>query len=381
VSAPDPGALQATILKGHGRNFAAHAFLRGLRAADLRRLVERLGITSAADQDDASARWRADPTFRSPPVHVVALSAKGLAALEVGRDVLPDADAFWEGMAARAARLGDPPAPGWPPAATDAEVLVVLADDSERVLEADLDRLREVVPGAEVHVEWGQTIRRSGAGATTYEPFGYVDGISNPELVLSTGWSSSTAIWWKSTFPPEQVLVGWGGGDPSERASFLVFRKLQQHPERFRAAVADAARAAGTSATEAGSLLVGRYPDGTPRAEATPGSWNDFTYALDPDGVRCPVTAHIRAVNPRTTVDRRHLIARRGMPYRSPDGEDVGLLFLAYMADIEQQFEWMQRRANDAGDRIAGQATGAALVSLRGGGYFVVPPVRFFARL
>jgi hypothetical protein len=41
----------------------------------------------------------------------------------------------------------------------------------------------------------------------------------------------------------------------------------------------------------------------------------------------------------------------------------------------------MQRRANGSGDRIAGQTGGAAAVTMRGGDYFVVPPVPFFARL
>jgi hypothetical protein len=43
------------------------------------------------------------------------------------------------------------------------------------------------------------------------------------------------------------------------------------------------------------------------------------------------------------------------VPYRSLAGDgEVGLLFTAYMADIEQQFEWMQDRANQLGDGIAG---------------------------
>jgi deferrochelatase/peroxidase EfeB len=382
VIAPDPATIQATILKGHGRNFAAHAFVRhrDLRVTDLRRLVEAVGVTSAAAQAEATARWRADPTFRSPPVHVVALSASGLRALGVDEEVLPGAAAFWAGMAARAGELGDPPEPSGP-LAGGAEVLVVLADDSERVLEADLDRLHQALPtGAAMHVEWGQTIRRPGA-VTTYEPFGFADGISEPELVPPDGWAPSSAIWWRPTFPLEQVLVPWRGGAPSpEWASFLVFRKLQQHPERFRAAMASAGQAAGVTPDEAASRAVGRYRDGTPRAEATPGSWNDFTYALDPAGARCPVSAHIRVVNPRASTDRHRLIARRGMPYRSIDGDEVGLLFLAFMADVEGQFEWMQRRANGSGDRIAGQTGGAAPVTMRGGDYFVVPPVPYFAR-
>jgi deferrochelatase/peroxidase EfeB len=72
------------------------------------------------------------------------------------------------------------------------------------------------------------------------------------------------------------------------------------------------------------------------------------------------------------------MIARRGMPYRSLDGQEVGLLFMAYMADIEEQFEWMQRRANHAGDRIAGQDSRPDLVTLRDGQYFVAPPLSYF---
>jgi deferrochelatase/peroxidase EfeB len=181
-------------------------------------------------------------------------------------------------------------------------------------------------------------------------------------------------------FPLRQVLVEWHDGDgPAGHGSFLVFRKLQQHVERFRTAMADRARTAGTSSFEEAARAVGRDPDGTPRAEVAAGSWNDFSFAIDPDGARCPVSAHIRAVNPRITEDRWRLIARRGMPYRSLDGDgEVGLLFTAYMADVEQQFEWMQGRANRLGDRIAGQSTGPALVTLRDGQYFFAPPLSFF---
>ena len=115
----------------------------------------------------------------------------------------------------------------------------------------------------------------------------------------------------------------------------------------------------------------------------SPGWRNDFSYALDRDGTRCPLTAHTRIVNPRTAEARPRMIARRGMPFRSADhGGEVGLLFIAYMADIERQFEWLQAQVNAAGDRIAGQRDGRGeFVTVRGGQYFFVPPCSFFERL
>ncbi len=375
---PNAEAIQATILKGHGRNFGAHVFVRhdGLRRDDVRAVAAAIGLTSAAAQQAAADRWRRDPTAWSPPVHVVLLSAGGLGACRQA-GALPGAHAFWQGMAERAEHLGDPPLDGG--AALDAQVMVVLADDSERVLQADVERIRAALPsGAQVHVEWGQTIRGPGTG--TYEPFGFADGISDPVLGPTAGWRSApSGVWWSPRFPYEQVLVPWQEGDgPAGHGSFLVYRKLEQHVEAFRAAIADAARAAGRTTFEEAARTVGRDTDGTPLVDATPGSWNDFSYATDLQGARCPFSAHIRAVNPRITEDRWRMIARRGMPYRSLGGDEVGLLFMAYMADIEEQFEWMQRQANQAGDRIAGQPAGNDLVTLRDGQYFFAPPLSFF---
>jgi Dyp-type peroxidase family len=378
VTAPDPAAIQATILKGHGRDFGAHVFVRheGLGREDVRALAAAVGVTSAAAQQVAADRWRRDPTAWSPPVHVILLSARGLEACGQS-GALPGASAFWEGMARRTAALGDPPLDGG--AALEAQLMIVLADDSERVLEADIERVRRALPAAaQVHVEWARTIRGRGTG--TYEPFGFADGISDPVLGPTDGWRlPPTGVWWSPVFPLDQVLVAWQEGDgPAGHGSFLVYRKLEQHVDAFRAAMADGARQAGRTTFEEAARTVGRDTDGTPLAEATPGSWNDFSYATDPQGTRCPFSAHIRAVNPRTTENRWRMIARRGMPYRSPDGAEVGLLFMAYMADIEGQFEWMQHRANQVGDRIAGQGSGSELVTLRDGQYFFAPPLSFF---
>ncbi|HYI47921.1 MAG TPA: hypothetical protein VEX35_05590 [Allosphingosinicella sp.] len=91
---------------------------------------------------------------------------------------------------------------------------------------------------------------------------------------------------------------------------------------------------------------------------------NNFIFrTLDPKGFKCPAHSHIRKVNPRETTpltsasgERKHRIARRGIPYGKPmpkicddvdtdpnPAGDRGLLFLCFQANVEKQFEFIQR--------------------------------------
>jgi hypothetical protein len=121
--------------------------------------------------------------------------------------------------------------------------------------------------------------------------------------------------------------------------------------------------------------IVGRWRDGTPLAvspaapdPAVPGDprrINAFSYAEDPTGFRCPAGAHIRRANPRDSIGffdgrltNRHRIIRRGRPYGPPlppgvledDGQDRGLVFVCFNADIWRQFETIQTLWIDDGD-------------------------------
>ena len=118
------------------------------------------------------------------------------------------------------------------------------------------------------------------------------------------------------------------------------------------------------------ALLVGRWPDGSslvrnPRSPATMKNRtarpdNDFRYGLeDPRGFACPFGAHTRRANPRDTrfhdspaesdteiaAVNRHRILRVGRGYgnneKSPSGR--GLMFMCLNADIERQFEFVQK--------------------------------------
>src|SRR5206468_8128902 len=85
------------------------------------------------------------------------------------------------------------------------------------------------------------------------------------------------------------------------------------------------------------SRMIGRTKDGVALA---PG------FAADPLGDGCPLFAHIRKANPsdRTTEEpNRHRIIRRGISYTESEA-DKGLLFVAYQASIERQFEHIYTR-------------------------------------
>ena len=119
------------------------------------------------------------------------------------------------------------------------------------------------------------------------------------------------------------------------------------------------------------SLLVGRWPDGSslvrnPRSPATsknPAARPDnaFRYGLeDPRGFACPFGAHTRRANPRDTrfhdspaesdieIDgvNRHRMLRVGRGYgRSEElpSKKRGLMFMCLNADLERQFEFVQK--------------------------------------
>ena len=112
---------------------------------------------------------------------------------------------------------------------------------------------------------------------------------------------------------------------------------------------------------------MGRWRDGTPldldptndpRSGADESSANNFDYSDDPDGVKVPLFAHIRKVNPRKAsapgpgIADQHRIIRRGIPFGQPfdpaagkdHGPDAerGLVFACYQASIVDQFAFLQ---------------------------------------
>jgi Dyp-type peroxidase family len=219
---------------------------------------------------------------------------------------------------------------------------------------------------------------------TEIEHFGYRDGISNPD-VTGTGLPSppgdgklTPSGSWAPLESGEVIL-----GQPDEaretpvapvpvqlarNATYLVYRKLHQNVASFRRYVREqGARYPGGRDLLAAKFL-GRWWDGTPlelspdrpdgRLADDPARHNDFHYAADPSGARCPLSAHIRRGNPRDadgfggTITNRHRILRRGVPYgawipEDQEGDDDGqhgMIFVSVHASIERQFEFVQQQ-------------------------------------
>src|ERR1700682_1420010 len=105
--------------------------------------------------------------------------------------------------------------------------------------------------------------------------------------------------------------------DPKDRrdlglnGSYLVYRQLAQDVDGFWRWVAGEAARSGITKEEQAESMVGRKLDGGPLPDllvgrSIPGidernsDRNDFLFDTDPDGLSCPIGAHIRRANPRT---------------------------------------------------------------------------------
>lgn len=224
--------------------------------------------------------------------------------------------------------------------------------------------------------------------------FGYVDGLSHP-VIATTDAPARTA---GETLPRANVgefLLGssypnvFGGRDSlgglspalGQNATFAAFKILQQDVTAFEALLDDAEKKYGMPREWFAAKIMGRWRDGTPVSKA-PGQQvpktsepvNDFDYLPtddhkgtpdDSEGMRCPIGAHIRRMNPRSSIvaGRPHSrrLLRRGMPYGLPfdpksadDGVPRGLIGIFMCADLDRQFEFILRQWAQGGRATTG---------------------------
>jgi Dyp-type peroxidase family len=442
--------LQGNILNGHGRRSTLNMFIRfGTDQAKARAFVRTVGAMTMSMHDQLKAAAIFKATGQSAPVFVsLMLTRAGYDALGAAGKAPTGDVAFDQGLAARAGQFNDPPLAKWDEGyrgPLHALVLIAGEPDSatnwtSAMVESKGTQILNLLSGAGtvVATETGRAIfktQQSNDDGTKpeegIEHFGYVDGRSQPLLLVESiakeaDGNDGVSVW-DPSFPLKQVLVA----DPASAGgkgfgSFFVFRKLDQNVKAFKAEEA-ALGATLNNGELAGATIVGRFEDGTPvvlqradgMGEPVP---NNFDYASDPKGVRCPMHAHIRKSNPRgdsvraglatLAEERSHIMARRGITYGKrnkvldPTDEpvqDVGLLFAAYQSSIVTQFEFTQSLwVNNAGfpvagtgiDPIIGQPGKAQLkhnklwgdpskgkkaapfgghVKMRGGGYFFAP--------
>jgi Dyp-type peroxidase family len=200
--------------------------------------------------------------------------------------------------------------------------------------------------------------------------FGYRDGISD---IVVEGTPERPKPNKGPTVKPGEFFFGYPdetGATPQmpqpevlgRNGSYLVYRRLYEDVGAFRTFL----RTEGDSPEESEWLaakIVGRWRSGAPLVLAPNGDDpaladdatrnNDFNYAeMDPQGLACPLGAHIRRVNPRDAVAnvQRNRLIRRGLPYgptlvesAPDDGADRGVTIFFGNASLARQFEFVQR--------------------------------------
>jgi Dyp-type peroxidase family len=403
----------------------------------------------------------------------VALSAEGLAALGVADDITAAfSPEFVAGMAdppERSRRLGDTGAndpAGWPwgTGGRTAHVLLLLY-----ALPGGLDAFEQAIQ-AQCAAAFDLVARLPTIDMGGVEPFGFTDGISQPavdwtqtrrmgedkvlrygndvclgEFVL--GYRNEYGLYTdRPLLDPQrdpQALLARAEDQPDmadlgRNGSYLVLRQLEQDVAGFWRWIDAATQGDATERELLAAAMVGRTKSGEPLAGCGDRGLNAFDFDADPDGLRCPLGAHVRRANPRTadmpagtggrvsqlvrtlgfdaTARRHDLVAparlhrllRRGREYRLAAEDRQGLHFVALNANIARQFEFVQAAwiasahfnglSGEVDPLLGTRSTSAGcadafshpsddcpnrresglpqFVTLRGGGYFFLPGLR-----
>ncbi|MDF0673333.1 MAG: hypothetical protein P0120_03170 [Nitrospira sp.] len=359
----------------------------------------------------------------------VAFTSEGLRALEIAPDLLAEFSAeFVAGMtsdAARARRLGDigandPSGWQWGTGERVPHVAVLLYARSGRLAAWEQEIEAQCAAGF-VRIE-----RLSTSDRQDVEPFGFADGISQPQIdwerkrpvrdqdqleysnvsclgefllgypneyglytarPLLTPRRDSDALLPRAEDAPDQADLGRNG-------CYLVLRQLQQDVQGFWRELNRQAGGDVDLRERLAEAMVGRKKNGEPLVAPSEGSvaddapgqrsnLNDFTYEADPRGLRCPLGAHIRRMNPRNAdlppgppgilsrlwrmlgfnaaarhqdlvaSTRFHRLLRRGRTFGAgvapalstvepSSGADTGIYFICLVANIKRQFEFVQ---------------------------------------
>ncbi|HEX4739592.1 MAG TPA: peroxidase [Allosphingosinicella sp.] len=364
----------------------------------------------------------------------IAFTWTGMRALGLDEDALATfPDAFRQGMAARAAVLGDTGrnAPEYwvdGTARPDLHAIAILfaRDGAERGrCEDEHDRLLDRCPGVEIISSL--ELEATPPFDYAHDHFGYRDRLSQPVI------EGSEDIPYNGCGGPlkaGEFILGYPdeSGQPypqpqprilSRNGSYLAYRRLEEHVGAFRAFLAEHGETPGEQELIAAKLM-GRWRSGAPLSlcpeedDAAIGAdlhrCNDFNYKTDdPHGYAVPLGSHIRRMNPRDTavnINRRRMI-RRGatygpsLPEGAPeDGRERGIAAFVVCANLVRQFEFAQNVwANDPDfhelgnerDPIIGNQDGTleykipkrpirkkitglpAFTTVRGGAYFFLP--------
>ena len=382
----------APILMRYGR----HVFVKFTDGTKARAWLRNLRDRVNAHRQEHGTRFTVNIAFTYEGLKAIGLSRRSLESFP---------EAFRVGMRGRARVVGDvgPHAPehwegglGGP----DIHAMALLRTDSDWGREESMRILRaemEATGGVEIRfVQDTMALAHENGVGSEGEHFGFADPISQPPiegmdapLYPGDGEQEPDGTW--RAIKPGEFLLGYEDeADPTGtqapepfelrlNGTYVVFRKLYQDVAAFRRYLVTAAKALyGCDDPQHQELvaakMMGRWRSGCPidlspdkddpAIAADPNRRNNFTYANDEQGLRCPLGSHLRRSNPRATplkrgtAVRRHRLIRRGVEYGphlrdgalEDDGVDRGLINLFIQADIERQFEFVQKEWMKGGE-------------------------------
>jgi deferrochelatase/peroxidase EfeB len=326
--------IQGLVRFGHGKLAeSAYVLARVRSPAAARAWLRAAPVTSAVTLDAAPAT-----------ALQVAFTAAGLEALGVPRSVIGEfSHEFVAGMTepSRSRRLGDvgidaPANWTWGTSSTMPHLLAMCFARPGR-----LDDFLRSLTATGWSDAFEELRRLPTAALDQREPFGFTDGISQPEidwdrrrdpLPARLRYENGAALgefllgygneYGKYTERPLLDADGAGGGLPAaedapdrrdlgRNGTYLVMRQLRQDVRGFWDFMLGQTRGDYTEAEALAAALVGRRPNGDPLVPlADPAIAGDagrrdapaidrFDFDDDPLGVRCPIGAHIRRSNPR----------------------------------------------------------------------------------
>ncbi|MGY2961470.1 Dyp-type peroxidase family [Pseudomonas sp. TE36184] len=341
-------SVQAGILKSHGRDFVAYLFITWnlalLNRIQVGKWLHSLKVTSAAQQLEQIKNYKT-LLIEDSVILSVMLSIFAYKALKIPARLIPREVAFRDGMKTSMLRLGERGTVNWDPFyKSSPHCCIQIACSDQQKLEQKIADQQDSVSfyfgeGAEVHIERGEMLRNS--QGEVIEHFGFRDGISQPLFFKDQIESQSSHIYDNSYDPHDIVLVS-EAPITSSFGSYCVYRKIEQNMSIFKKLESELSQAIGASEKLAGSLAMGRFPEGDPTVKVMSGDINSFTFADDLDGMQCPLHSHIRKSNPRIPAEDVRIV-RRGIPYgNSNKTSTCGLLFFCFQRDISTQFEKIQ---------------------------------------
>jgi deferrochelatase/peroxidase EfeB len=413
----DRNDIQGLLRTGYGHHTEACFLLLRISDREAARTWLRGAPVTSAAQSERSAGPLPETVLQ------VALSCAGLRALGLAEDVIDGfSGEFVSGMggdANQARRLGDVDASAperwrWGTGQRTPHVLVLLY-----ALPGRLDAWRQAIEH-ECTAGFETVARLETSPSIDTEPFGFKDGISQPQLdwerqrpardELQLAYGNLSCLGeFVLGYPNEyggytdRPLLDLGDGMPGalpraedapDRAdlgrngSYLALRQLQQDVHGFWNFLDHAAGGEPVQREQLAAAMVGRTLRGVPLvmqaegdAAVPPRDLNDFTYQSDPQGLRCPLGAHIRRANPRNAdlppgkrgvvsrlirtlgfdaealqqdrvaSSRFHRLLRRGRKYGAaslaeslsgPPDADAGIHFICLGANLARQFEFVQ---------------------------------------